>query len=39
MAALHEYNLHFWRGSALMYYDIIRIQLNAEISILACDDI
>jgi len=31
MAAFHKCNLPSWRGSAVLYYDIISIQLNAEI--------
>ena len=39
MAAFHKHILPSWRGSAVLYYDIISIQLNAEIWILACTDI
>jgi len=31
MTAFQECNLHSWRGSAVLYYEIISIQLNAEI--------
>jgi len=31
MAAFQESNLHSWRGSVVLYYNIISIQLNAEI--------
>jgi len=31
MAASHNRILQRWRGSAVLYYDIISIQVNAEI--------
>jgi len=31
MAAFQECYLHSWRGSAVLYYDIVSIQLNVEI--------
>jgi len=31
MAAFQKYNLHGSRGSFVFYYDIISIQINAEI--------
>jgi len=39
MAAFQEYNLHSLRGSAVFYCDVVSIQLNAEILILAWTDI
>jgi len=39
MADFQKCNLHSSRGSALFYYDIRSIQLNAEIWILAWTDI
>jgi hypothetical protein len=35
MAVFQECNVHTWRGSAVFYYDIISIQLNAEMWVLA----
>jgi hypothetical protein len=39
MAAFQECNLHSLRGIAVFYSDIVSIQLNAEILILAWIDI
>ena len=39
MAAFQKFNLHSCRGIAVLYYDIINIQLNAEIWLLAWTDI
>jgi hypothetical protein len=38
MAGLQEYNPHSWRQSAVFYYDVMSIELNSEISILAWTD-
>ena len=39
MTAFQERNLHSWIGSAVLYYDIVSIQLNAQIWIAAWADI
>jgi len=39
MAAFQECNLHSLSGSTVFYCDVISIQLNAEILILAWTDI
>jgi len=39
MAAFHKHILYSWRESALLYYDIISIQLNSGIWIHAWTDI